>query len=110
MLTEVRQDTKGGIKGELFCLQTMFTKEHDRDQRNPLIMAYKATSDPNSMYYHEAMCKYNSDKFRKAMEKGTSDHFESGNFSIILMSKVPNGQIILPAVWKMRCKQDIKTG
>ena len=32
----------------------------------------------------------------------------NGNFSIMLRSKVPKGKIILPAVWQMKRKRDIK--
>ena len=33
---------------------------------------------------------------------------DNGKFSIIPMSQVPTGVAILPAVWQMKLKQDIK--
>ena len=108
MLAEVKQNTQNDIQGEIFCLQAMFGDEPS-DNANPLL-AYKATSDPDSMYYHEAMRKTDRDEFQSAMAKETKDQFENGNFSIIHKSKVPKGQVVLPAVWQMRRKRDIRTG
>jgi hypothetical protein len=44
------------------------------------------------------------------MEKEIKDQFENGNFTVIRKSEVPEGQIILPAVWQMRRKRDARTG
>lgn len=110
MLAEVDYPTtSNGVDGEIFCLQTLFSKEQERDLMDPLL-AYKATSDPDTMYYHEAMRKDDSKEFKRAMQKETHDQYQNGNFSIIHKTEVPKGQIILPAVWQMRRKRDIKTG
>ena len=33
----------------------------------------------------------------------------NGNFSLIKRKDMPKGKLILPAVWQMKCKRDIKT-
>jgi hypothetical protein len=43
------------------------------------------------------------------MEKEWNNQFNNGNFSIIQRTKVPKDKTILPTVWQMRRKRDIKT-
>ena len=100
------KDTSGEIEGEIFCLVAMYPVR-DEDE-NPLL-AYKASADPDTMYMHEAMKEPDSKEFIKAMEKEVSDQSNNKNFSIIHRSKVPEGATILPTVWQMKRKRDIKT-
>jgi hypothetical protein len=44
--------TTGTVAGELFCLEVLFLDYSGH--RNPLL-AYKANSDPDTMYLHQAM-------------------------------------------------------
>ena len=74
------------------------------------LYAFKAVSDPDTLYYHEAMKEEDRDKFKDAMIKGVTDQFENGNFTIIHKSEVPAGNVILPAVWQMRRRRDVKSG
>ena len=59
MRTEIVQATKNEIKGEIMCLEVLYP-DHDqlhndaRIENNPLI-ALKASTDPDTMYLHEAM-------------------------------------------------------
>jgi hypothetical protein len=43
------------------------------------------------------------------MEKEVADQYENKNFTILHWSKVPEGATILPTVWQMKRKHDIKT-
>ena len=61
------------------------------------------------MYMHEAMEQPDKAEFRKAMRKEWDDQINNGNFSIVHRSTVPEGALILPAVWQMKRKRDIKT-
>jgi len=109
MLAEVKVKTQEDVEGEIFCLQALFGDDASSTLEDPLL-AYKATSDPDTMYYHEAMREKDRDEFQEAMAKEAKDQFENGNFSIIHRSDVPRGQQVLPAVWQMKRKRDIKTG
>ena len=106
MMTEIREVTKDDVEGKIFCLEAMFPIREEID--NPL-MAYKATSDPDTMYLHEAMKEPDGGEFVKAMEKEVTDQMENGNFSIIPKILVPKWEKILPTVWQMKRKRDIKT-
>jgi hypothetical protein len=55
------------------------------------------------------MQEADSDKFKEAMLKEVKDQMENGNFTVVPISKVPKGKTILPAVWQMRRKRDIRT-
>ncbi len=52
MLAEVKILTKEGIEGEIFCLEAMFPIKEVAE--HPLTV-FKATSDPDTMYLHQAM-------------------------------------------------------
>ena len=48
---------------EIFALATMFDKGATEYDKDPL-MIYKATSDPDTMYHHEAMRQKDANQFR----------------------------------------------
>jgi Reverse transcriptase (RNA-dependent DNA polymerase) len=72
-------------------------------------MAYKATSDPDTLYYHEAMRQDDKDEFLRAMEKEINTQVDYGVYTLIPRNAVPQGVKVLPAVWSLRRKRDIKT-
>ena len=43
------------------------------------------------------------------MQKEWDDQLGDGNFSVVHVSEVPEGATILPSVWQMKRKRDIKT-
>ena len=103
MQTEIAQSTAGNkIPGELFCLSVLtgFDSETEGDV-NP-ILAFKAHTDPDTMYRHEAMREPDRDEFIKAMNKEINDQMKNGNFSIVRRSQVPKGKLILPAARSKR--------
>ena len=92
-------------ENEILCNSSMV----DDDTATNLI-AMKAQCDPDTMYHHQAMKEPDSDLFRQAMVKEVRDQMDNKNFDIVLRSSVPKGATILPAVWQMKRKRDIKTG
>lgn len=113
MATEISQLTKGDIEGELFCLEACFpdykADYHNLKMQDDPLYAYKASADPDTMYMHQALKQPDAEHFKAAMEKEVKDQMENGNFTIELKSSVPKGTIILPAVWQMKRKRDIRT-
>jgi hypothetical protein len=67
-------------------------------------VSYAASSDPDVMYYHEAMKAPDRADFVRAMEKEMQAHTENRNWQVVLRSSIPRGQMVLPAVWAMRRK------
>ena len=72
------------------------------------MMAFKAVADPDVMYLHQAMKQQDKRQFIEAMKKEVQDQSGNGNFSLIRRSQVPQGRSVLPAVWQMKRKCDIR--
>ena len=84
----------------LYAHQLTIVKGNQDDHPHD-IHIYKATSDPDTLYHHQAMKQPDTDKFREAMAKEWEDQRQNGNFQIIKKSEVPKGTTILPSVWQM---------
>ena len=59
MITEISEATEEDINGEILCLEAIYPQSAG-EYRNMLmeddpLYAFKATSDPDTMYLHEAM-------------------------------------------------------
>ena len=99
------------VEGEIFCYLTQIKEYGDNPKLiNEPLLAYEATADPDTMYLHEAMKQKDWQEFRKAMQKEVDDRMKDKNFSIIHKSKIPKKALVLPGVWALRRKRDIKTG
>lgn len=110
MLSEMHEATSSNsVKGEIMCLETMFPQNDEIAQSDDPLLVYKASADPDTMYMHEAMREPDRNEFKKAMVKEVKDQMENGNFTIVKKSEVPKGKAILPAVWQMKRKRDIRT-
>ena len=108
MKAELSNATKDDVEGEIFCFEAMFPNYAGEPEQDPL-QVFKATADPDTMYIHEAMKEKDRDEFLKAMQKEWDDQKNNGNFTVVHRSTVPEGALILPAVWQMKRKRDIKT-
>ena len=73
------------------------------------LMAYKATSDTDSMYLHQAMKEPDQANFLTAMLQEVTDQVKNENFTVVKRNQVPKDSTILPGVWQMRRKRDIIT-
>ena len=65
----------------------MYPKDDTVLEHHPLL-AYKATSDPDTMYLHQAMKEPDKEQFLIAMEKEAQNQLNNGNFTIMLKSQV----------------------
>jgi len=72
--------------------------------------ACKATSDPDTLYYHQAMKQSDADQFRVAIMKEWQDQRRNGNFKIVRRTEVPDVTSIFPSVRQMRRKREVSTG
>ena len=97
------------IPGEIFCSEALVKEAQASQYLNSNPIAMKASSDPDTMYMHQAIKEPDRDKFIMAMEKEMEDQIKNGNFSLVKKSEVPEDKIILPAVWQMKRKRDIKS-
>ena len=72
-------------------------------------IAFKASSDPDTLYLHQALKQKDRDKFIDAMVKEVRDHESRYHWRVIKRTEVPEGHKVLPAVWAMRRKRRIQT-
>jgi ABC-type amino acid transport substrate-binding protein len=87
----------------------MFPGEASTLWDHPLL-AYAASFDPGTLYYHEAMKADDAPEFRKAMQEEVNGQMDNGVYKLLLRSEVPTGATVLPAVWAMRRKRKLRTG
>jgi hypothetical protein len=73
------------------------------------LLAFKASSDPDSIYWHQAMAAGDRPQFLKAAEKEVNDHTRNKLWEVVHKSKVPQGALIAPGVWAMKRKRRINT-
>jgi hypothetical protein len=77
------------------------------EMMNPV--AFITFSNQDTMYFHQAMKAPDRKQFTQAIIKEVNDHIENKNWELIPRDKVPKSTTILPSVWSMKCKRDIKT-
>ncbi len=53
-------------------------------------LASKASTDPDSMYYHQAMKEPDKKKFEEAMDRELEDHLKKGSYKLFPRSKLPD--------------------
>lgn len=104
MITELE---KQQIPGELLCYEAIYPHNKDPMLKDPL-MAYKAVADPDTMYMHQAMKQPDKGEFVKAMLREIQDQ-QGIIWMITHKEDVPKGVTILPTVWQMKRKRDIRT-
>jgi len=81
-----------------------YLQAHPSGDFHPL-EAYKASSDPDTIYWHEAMAATDKSQFLKAAEKEVADHTENDLWEVVHKQKVPQGALIAPGVWAMKRKR-----
>jgi Reverse transcriptase (RNA-dependent DNA polymerase) len=112
---ESQQQRQAGIVAyqvEFEVIDPLLYQEEDRLSAldDPIdFCAYKATSDPDTMYMHEALNQPDAQEFKKAMVKEVQDHTTRNHRIVIDKTDVPKGETILPAVWAMKRKRRIAT-
>ena len=73
------------------------------------ILVFKATADPDTMYYHEAMREPDADQFKRAMQEEIDSCTKNKTWKIFKSVELPTGSRVLPAVWAMKSKRRIAT-
>jgi len=70
---------------------------------------FKANSDPDTMYYHQAMRAPDKEQFLAVIVKEINDHITNNYWQLVPKSEVPAGTKVLDLVWSMKRKRDICT-
>ena len=70
------------VLDKIFCLEALF-KPLDMDPILDPLFSFKAISDPDTMYHHQAIRQYNREDFKAAMNKELQDQMTNGNFTVL---------------------------
>jgi hypothetical protein len=94
--------TNTTVPGELFCLQAMFPDDGPGDVVQHPLLAYGATADPDTLYYHEAMKAPDKQNFVEAMAEEVNGQLANKVYRLKRRKDLPPPGIrVLPAVWAM---------
>ena len=72
-------------------------------------IAFKSTTDPDTMYYHEVMVAPDRKHFINAIVTEVNAHIENNHWALVPKDSVPGGTKILDSIWAMKRKRDLKT-
>jgi hypothetical protein len=80
------------------CLMTLNDHEDHESWSEQHLLAFKASTDPDTMYHHQAMKQPEREKFKEAMQKECEAHYKEGNYKLIKRDKLPEGATLLSSV------------
>ena len=89
--------TKSGIPSEIFCYEAMVEASDSIADIDPLL-AFKTTSDLDTLYYHQAMRQPDREYFKLTMDKEIKDQMNNGNFTVMHRTNLPANTQVLPMV------------
>jgi hypothetical protein len=92
------------------CLIRTNEHQHEEAWSKQDLLAYKASTDPDTMYHHQAMRQPDKEKFQEAMRKECEAHYKEGNYRLIKRGELPEGATLLSSVWQMKRKRKPSTG
>ena len=110
MRAEVKSCMQGhDVPGEIFCIDVCHPQDTMEIEDHPNLDVFAASSDPDTMYWHEAMKQPDANKFREAASKEVKSQMDMGVYELIKRSEVPEGERVIPSVWSMKRKRHILT-
>jgi hypothetical protein len=80
-----------------------------QDEMSDPIAFLARTSDPDTMYFHQAIRQPDREEFIKAIIKEINDHIKHKHWVLVPREQVPKGMKILDSVWAMKRKRDLVT-
>ena len=72
-------------------------------------IAFAASSNPDILYWGQAMKAHDRDKFIEAVGVELDGHEKMGNYEPIPLREIPKGTKLIDMVWSMRRKRRINT-
>jgi len=71
------------------CLIRLNEHEDEETWSEQNLLAYKASTDPDTMYHHQAMKQPDREKFQEALKKECEAHYKEGNYRLVKRSELP---------------------
>ena len=82
-------------------------REYDIQDRASDPISFSATSDPDTMYWHQAMQQPDKREFLEAAKSEVKSHVDNEHFVLIKRANLPKGTKVLASVWSMKRKRRI---
>jgi hypothetical protein len=92
-----------------FLKQSSIFKSVQDSEFHQDYVAFGASTDLDTLYWHEAMREPDKEQFLQAMDKEIKAHTNNGVWEIVKKDSIPEGKKVLPAVWAMKRKRRIST-
>ena len=97
------------VEDEIDYYLNKHRNEYNEQDKMTDPIVYKASSNPDILYYHQAMQAHDKDEFKQAVIDEVNAHIKGNHWELIQNEDVPEGTKIIDSVWAMRRKRDIKT-
>ena len=95
---------------EFVPYEALYTAQLDRiAEMDPIHAFASSNSDPDAMYWHQAMREPDRDEFLKAAQAEVDSHTKNGLWEVVKRATVPRGALISRGVWAMKRKRRIFT-
>ncbi len=62
------------------------------------LLAFKASTDPDTTYHHQAIREPDRNKFLEAMQDECTAHYKEGTYKLIKKADMPSGVPLLSSV------------
>ena len=96
------------IEEEMEFYSNDHRQEYNEQERMSDPIAYKASTNPDILYYHQAMQAHDKDEFQQAIIDEVNAHIEGRHWELVDKNNIPEGTKVIDSVWAMRRKRDIK--
>jgi hypothetical protein len=87
--------------------EVLANQEYNVQDRASDPISFSATSDLDTMYWHQAMQQPDKAEFLKAAEAEVKPHVDNEHFVLMEQSSLPRGTKVLASVWSMKRKRRI---
>jgi hypothetical protein len=84
-------------------------REYDIQDRASNPITFSATSDPDTMYWHQVMQEPDKAEFLKAAVSEVKSHVDNHDFTLMRRDELPKSTRVLAAVWSVKRKRRILT-
>jgi hypothetical protein len=82
-------------------------REYEAQDRASVPIAFSATSDPDTMYWHQAMQEPDRAGFLRAAQAEVKSHVDNEHFILMERKDLPKDTKVLALVWSMKRKRRI---
>ena len=87
----------------------MQEQQYELQRRFDSPIAFVASTNQDTMYYHQAMSEPDQEHFQESVQEEINDHESNHHWKVIQINEVPVGMKILDMVWLMKRKRQIDT-